>query len=82
MSYAQVGVAGTYKPYQNLAKWYGTQSAPTTYEKAQWALDDINVYRESKGLQPLSEDVLSGDTRQPRFRLFKRIFRGRLSQSP
>ncbi|MDR1270631.1 MAG: hypothetical protein LBK82_14005 [Planctomycetaceae bacterium] len=68
------GMKGQHKPYQNLAKWYGTQSAPTMYEKAQWALDDINVYRAENGLTPLSENILKTELQNPRFQLFK-IFR-------
>ncbi len=46
------------RPYQNLAVWYGTQSTPAPFEKAQWALDDINAYRASKGLPELPETIL------------------------
>jgi hypothetical protein len=67
------GMAGQHNPYQNLAKWYGTQSAPTLYEKAQWALDDINVYRAEKGLSPLSETILKAEFQKPRFQLFKKF---------
>jgi hypothetical protein len=76
VSYGQVGMAGQQKPYQNLAKWYGTQSAPTLYAKAQWALDDINTYRESIGLRPVSERMLKSKVR---IRSFDRrtIFRTR-----
>ncbi|MDR1142197.1 MAG: hypothetical protein LBL62_10925 [Planctomycetaceae bacterium] len=56
--YAQA-TAGQHNPYQNLAKWYGTQSAPTALEKAQWGLEDVNVYRTENGLKPLSEKVLT-----------------------
>jgi hypothetical protein len=65
-------MAGQHNPYQNLAKWYGTQSAPTSYEKAQWAIDDINVYRVENGLSPFSEGVLKIKLQKPRFRLFRR----------
>ncbi|MDR0705889.1 MAG: hypothetical protein LBF88_13025, partial [Planctomycetaceae bacterium] len=50
---------GQHNPYQNLAKWYGTQSAPTSYEKAEWALDDINAYRAEIGLKPLNKNVIT-----------------------
>ncbi len=49
------------KPYQNLAVWYGTQSTPAAFEKAQWALDDINAYRASKGLAELPESILDSN---------------------
>ncbi|MDR1271250.1 MAG: hypothetical protein LBK82_17200 [Planctomycetaceae bacterium] len=60
--YAQA-TAGQHNPYQNLAKWYGTQSAPTALEKAQWGLEDVNVYRIENGLKPLPETILKRNTR-------------------
>jgi hypothetical protein len=62
-------VAGQHNPYQNLTMWYGTQSAPTLFEKAQWAMDDVNAYRESVGLAPIGEDVLNKGIKK-RSRLF------------
>jgi hypothetical protein len=55
----------------NLAKWYGTQSAPSKYEKALWAIDDINDYLVSVGREPISEDILKNDVRQPRVKAFR-----------
>ncbi len=58
------------KPYQNLAVWYGTQSTPAPFEKAQWALDDINTYRASKGLPELPESILdSTETTLPQCKI-------------
>jgi hypothetical protein len=70
--YGQVGMAGQNKPYRNLAKWYGTQAAPTALEKAQWALDDINAYRVTEGLTPLSESILKAEISKPRSRMFRK----------
>jgi hypothetical protein len=54
--------------WSNQDDWYGTQSMPSGYEKAVWALDDINAYRESQGLAPFSENVLKMKISKPRFR--------------
>lgn len=50
--------AGQHNPYQNLAIWFATQSMPDAEEKALWALDDINSYRELQGLSPLPQTIL------------------------
>ena len=68
-------MAGQNKPYQNLAYWYGTQSAPTSLEKAKWALDDINSYRAGKGLSALPETILdtkSTSIKDTRFRILRK----------
>jgi hypothetical protein len=66
---------GTLPPdytWQNENDWYGTQSAPAAFEKAQWGLDDVNSYRKSQGLEPLPETILKAEIRQPRLRLFRK----------
>jgi hypothetical protein len=68
------GTAGQHNPYQNLAKWYGTQSVPSDYEKAQWALDDINAYRTAEGLKPLPESIIKMKNWDVIFILFILIF--------
>jgi hypothetical protein len=44
--------------WHNEDDWYGTQSMPTSLEKAEWALNDINDYRTESGLEPLDEKIL------------------------
>jgi hypothetical protein len=52
---------GTLPPeysWSNEDDWFGTQSTPTSYEKAIWALDDINAYRAEEGLSAFPESIL------------------------
>ena len=47
------------QPYRNLEMWFATQSAPEAFQKAQWALDDINAYRKEAGLAELPEAIIT-----------------------
>jgi uncharacterized protein YxeA len=49
--------------WNNENDWYGTQSAPTALEKAQWGLDDINKYRTENGLKPYPKSIIKKDLR-------------------
>jgi hypothetical protein len=46
--------------WNNTDDWFGTQSTPTGYEKAEWGLADINNYRATRGLDPLDATIIEG----------------------